>query len=124
MVDADVLIAGAGPIGLTTAIELGGRGVHFRIVDPITDPPQYAKTVGVQPRTLEVLEGLGVLDRILDAAIQMFGQMVYVNGEKAAQRVDHGEARPAVASPQAGSGWREVSRDEHRHLQVVDRLEP
>ena len=80
-----MLIAGAGPIGLTAAIELARRGVDFRIVDPLAEPPQYAKAVGVQPRTLEVFEGMGVLDRILDAAIQMLGQIVYVNGEKVAQ---------------------------------------
>jgi 2-polyprenyl-6-methoxyphenol hydroxylase-like FAD-dependent oxidoreductase len=46
MADTDVLIAGAGPIGLTAAIELARRGVDFRIVDPIVDPPQYAKLLG------------------------------------------------------------------------------
>ena len=43
------------------------------------------KPLGVQPRTLEVFEGIGVLRRILDAAIQMRRQIVYVNGEKTAQ---------------------------------------
>ncbi|MDF2823399.1 MAG: pentachlorophenol monooxygenase [Mycobacterium sp.] len=80
--DTDVLIAGAGPIGLTAAIELQRRGVSCRIVDPVMEPPQYAKAVGVQPRTLEIFEGMGVVGDILDESIPMRGQMVYVNGEK------------------------------------------
>jgi pentachlorophenol monooxygenase len=80
-----VLIAGAGPIGMTAAIELARRGIACRIVDPLIEPPQYAKAVGVQPRTLEVFEGMGVLRRILDAAVLMRGQIVYVNGERVSQ---------------------------------------
>lgn len=80
MADIDVLIAGAGPIGLTAAIELARRGVRCRIVDPLLEPPQYAKAVGVQPRTLEVFEGMGILRQILDASAQMRGQVVYRDG--------------------------------------------
>ncbi|MBB3604055.1 pentachlorophenol monooxygenase [Mycolicibacterium sp. BK556] len=82
MTDVDVLIAGAGPIGLTAALELTRHGVHCRIVDPVIDPPQYAKAVGVQPRTLEIFEGMGLLHRFLDAAIPLCGQFVYVNGAR------------------------------------------
>jgi pentachlorophenol monooxygenase len=85
MTDVDVLIAGAGPVGLTAALELARHGVHCRIVDPALDPPQYAKAIGVQPRTLEVFEGMGLLHRILDAAIPLYGQFVYVNGTRVAE---------------------------------------
>jgi 2-polyprenyl-6-methoxyphenol hydroxylase-like FAD-dependent oxidoreductase len=83
--DTDVLIAGAGPIGLTAAIELARRGIATRVLDPLAEPPLYAKAVGVQPRTLEVFEGMGVLGAILDAAVRMRGQVVYVNGAKVSQ---------------------------------------
>ena len=79
--DVDVLIAGAGPIGMTAALELARRGIAVQLVDPVTDPPLYAKAVGVQPRTLEVFENLGILRHILDAAIPMRGQYVYADGE-------------------------------------------
>src|ERR1044072_1411645 len=85
MPERDVLIAGAGPIGMTAAIELLRHGVRCRIIDPLLEPPQYAKAVGVQPRTLEVFESMGLLERVLDAAVEMHGQIVYVNGEKVGQ---------------------------------------
>ncbi|WP_431970171.1 FAD-dependent monooxygenase [Nocardia sp. bgisy134] len=80
MVDTEVLIAGAGPVGLTAAIELARRGVTCRIIDAAAEPPRYAKAVGIQPRTLEVFEGMGVLRQVLDSSIQLRGQIVYVNG--------------------------------------------
>ena len=78
--EVEVLIAGGGPVGLTAAVELTRRGVGCRVVDPLTEPRQYAKAVGVQPRTLEVFENMGVLRQILDASAPMHGQLVYVNG--------------------------------------------
>ena len=85
--DIDVLIAGAGPIGLTTAIELRRRGVNARIVDPLEKPLPYAKAVGIQPRTLEVFENMGVLGQILDASAILRGQIMYTNGTEAG-RID------------------------------------
>jgi 2-polyprenyl-6-methoxyphenol hydroxylase-like FAD-dependent oxidoreductase len=61
----EVLIAGAGPTGLTLAIELARRGVGVRIVDRDARPFTGSRGDGLQPRTLEVFADLGILDRVL-----------------------------------------------------------
>ncbi|XXF76241.1 FAD-dependent oxidoreductase [Myxococcaceae bacterium GXIMD 01537] len=60
-----VLIAGAGPTGLTLACELARRGLPFRIIDAAPGPFAGSRGKGLQPRTLEVLDDLGVVDRVL-----------------------------------------------------------
>jgi pentachlorophenol monooxygenase len=79
---SDVLVVGAGPVGLTVAVELRRRGVECRVVDRLAQAPQYAKAVGIQPRTLEVWENQGLLRDALDAATPMWGQLVFVNGQQ------------------------------------------
>jgi 2-polyprenyl-6-methoxyphenol hydroxylase-like FAD-dependent oxidoreductase len=63
--DTQVLIAGAGPTGLTLAIELARRGIDLRIVEKAEQFPAGSRADGLQPRTLEVFEDLGVLEQLL-----------------------------------------------------------
>ncbi|MGH3855859.1 MAG: FAD-dependent monooxygenase [Pseudonocardiaceae bacterium] len=81
----EVLVVGAGPVGLTVGIELFRRGVPCRVIDRLVEAPQYAKAVGIQPRTLEVWENLGVLRDALDAAVPLHGQLFYINGKRVAR---------------------------------------
>ncbi|MDB5482614.1 MAG: FAD-binding monooxygenase, PheA/TfdB family [Caulobacteraceae bacterium] len=60
--DTDVLIVGAGPAGLVLACELARRGVGFRLVEQRGEALRASRGKGVQPRTLEIFEDLGVLD--------------------------------------------------------------
>lgn len=55
-----VLIVGAGPTGLTAAMELSRLGVAVRIVDKAAEPSTTSKALAVQARTLELLEPRGV----------------------------------------------------------------
>lgn len=61
----DVLICGAGAAGLALAIDLARRGVAFRLVEKGAGPFQGSRGKGIQPRSQEVLEDLGVLDRVV-----------------------------------------------------------
>ncbi|MEU4597427.1 FAD-dependent oxidoreductase [Nocardia sp. NPDC023988] len=65
--DTDVLVVGAGPTGLTLAFELARRGVSHRIIDRNDGPATGSRGKGLQPRSLEVLADLGVIDQILAA---------------------------------------------------------
>jgi 2-polyprenyl-6-methoxyphenol hydroxylase-like FAD-dependent oxidoreductase len=69
MYDSDVVIIGAGPTGLTLALELARRGIAFRLIDQAEAPFAGSRGKGIQPRTLEILENLGVIKAILEAGM-------------------------------------------------------
>ncbi|MBW5480978.1 FAD-dependent monooxygenase [Streptomyces bambusae] len=61
----EVLIVGAGPTGLVLACDLARRGVRAMIVERSPGLFPGSRGKGVQPRTLEVFDDLGVLDEVL-----------------------------------------------------------
>ena len=61
----DILIVGAGPVGLTAACELARHGVRARIVERLDEPSTHSRAAAVQPRTLESLEPLGLPDELV-----------------------------------------------------------
>jgi 2-polyprenyl-6-methoxyphenol hydroxylase-like FAD-dependent oxidoreductase len=61
----DVLIVGAGPTGLTLAIDLARRGISLRMIDAAPQPFAGSRGKGIQPRTLEVFDDLGLIEPIL-----------------------------------------------------------
>jgi len=62
-----VLICGAGPTGMTLALELARFGVPFRIIDKALHGAEQSQALGVQARTLELLEPARITDRLLAA---------------------------------------------------------
>ncbi|MGW2815104.1 FAD-dependent monooxygenase [Streptomyces sp. NPDC001415] len=63
----DVLIVGAGPTGLTLAIDLARRGVPALLVEKADRLFPGSRGKGIQPRTLEVLDDLGLAETVLRA---------------------------------------------------------
>jgi 2-polyprenyl-6-methoxyphenol hydroxylase-like FAD-dependent oxidoreductase len=74
-----VLVVGAGPTGMTAAIELNRFGILFRLLDKLLEPATTSPAAVVQARTLELFEQRGLADSMLEAgnkgiAASFYGQ--------------------------------------------------
>jgi 2-polyprenyl-6-methoxyphenol hydroxylase-like FAD-dependent oxidoreductase len=67
---ADVLVVGAGPTGLTLAVALAARGVPVTLLDRLAEGANTSRAGVVHARTLEVLQEIGVADRLVPRGIQ------------------------------------------------------
>ena len=70
MTRTEVLVVGAGPTGLMLACDLARRGVAVRIVDRGLEFPHGSRGKGLSPRSLEVFDDLGVIDRLLKSGLR------------------------------------------------------
>ena len=76
----EVLVVGAGPAGLTHAIELARRGIAVHVVDKRAQASTQAdKAIGIHCRTMEIWERQGVVAEAMAAGTWLHGQTVFVN---------------------------------------------
>ncbi|KAA2213570.1 FAD-dependent monooxygenase [Teichococcus oryzae] len=80
---AEILVVGAGPVGLTLASELARHGARCRIIDRLAAPSPYCRAIGVTPRTLEVWDDMGIAREMLEAGLWITGQRVAIQGRPA-----------------------------------------
>ncbi len=81
-----VLIAGAGPVGLTLANELARYGVPVRIVDTAAERTDKSKALVLWSRTLELFDHAGYVDRFLAIGLQAHGAQ-FSNGRNVIAQV-------------------------------------
>ncbi|MBL0923781.1 MAG: FAD-dependent monooxygenase [Sphingomonadaceae bacterium] len=86
-----VLIVGAGPTGLTLAIELALHGVPFRIVDrEAARPAVESRALGTFARSQEIFERIGALDRMYYEGTPIEGFQFHWNGKMLTRVSLHG----------------------------------
>jgi 2-polyprenyl-6-methoxyphenol hydroxylase-like FAD-dependent oxidoreductase len=64
--NTETLIVGAGPTGLTAAIEMARQGVPFRLVERSPHPAEHSQALLLQARTLEQFERYGIADSAVE----------------------------------------------------------
>src|ERR1700746_1684801 len=67
--DAQVLIVGAGPTGLTLAIDLGRRGVRALVIEQKDAPQFLPKMERCNARTMEIYRRMGIVDQVRAAGL-------------------------------------------------------
>lgn len=124
--DPQVLIVGAGPVGMTLALDLGRRGVRCVLIEASTDPIQYPKMERLNARSMEMFRRLGLADAIRKAGAAMTTRMDAMVARSMAEeplvRFNYGcaaDAQAAIAACRDGSLPREAA-----HLISQYTLEP
>jgi 2-polyprenyl-6-methoxyphenol hydroxylase-like FAD-dependent oxidoreductase len=111
-----ILIVGAGPTGLTAALELARNGVIPTIVDRKSGPSDLSKAVGILPNSLEILKPSGVSEQLLKSGIKLTELNMFFDDKKMlnlplSEAHEHGYV---LALPQ--SETEEILRDKLKDL--------
>lgn len=76
----DVLIVGAGPVGLLLANECARRHLTYRIIEQHPTQSEHSKALAIFPRTLEILDMAGLARPFLEAANRVTSAVVMARG--------------------------------------------
>lgn len=79
--NSDILIIGAGPVGLTLAIILQKAGIDFKIIDKKSKITSTSNAIGVNPRSLEIWKTIGIFDKACKEGLKISGLAFYANNE-------------------------------------------
>ncbi len=82
---APILVVGAGPVGLVLAVDLARRGVPVRLIDTLPAPTAESRAIVIHARTLDQLEALGVLEKLVATGIRATGVEFHADGKPLAR---------------------------------------
>ncbi len=78
--DTEVLVVGAGPVGLMLAAELRRRGISCLVVERLPEASVFCRALHVQSRTLEILEALGLAEAALRLGVRVRAENTWQDG--------------------------------------------
>ena len=94
--DPEVLVVGAGPVGLAAALFLQQYGVRVEIIDTHQRTTQHSYALAIHPHTLRILEEAGLADALINAG-QKLTKVAYYEGRERRAEIDY--SRLALTHP-------------------------
>ena len=86
--DPEVLVVGAGPVGLVAAMFLQQYGVRVEIVDMHQRTTQHSYALAIHPRTLRILDEAGLADALIKAGRKLT-KVAYYEGRERRAEIDY-----------------------------------
>jgi len=94
MADPQVLVVGAGPSGMTAAIELKRLGIDVRVIDRSDHMARYSQALVMQARTLEQLQRYGLVEETIAHGRKLKEAKFYSEGKQIVDfKLDHMDGR-------------------------------
>jgi 2-polyprenyl-6-methoxyphenol hydroxylase-like FAD-dependent oxidoreductase len=90
--DPEVLVVGAGPVGLIAALFLQQQGVRVEIIDMHERTTQHSYALAIHPRTLRILDEAGLSERLI-AAGRKLTKLAFYEGRERHAEVDYSVLR-------------------------------
>ncbi|WP_269523888.1 FAD-dependent monooxygenase [Coraliomargarita parva] len=87
----DVVVLGAGPVGLTAAHVLADRGIDFTLLDRERHTNTHSYALALHPETLELMDQLGIIEPILDEALKLKRAAIFDDHNRQQGVIDYGE---------------------------------
>ena len=84
-VETQVLVVGAGPVGLTAALRLVQAGIAVEVIDEQWRPAGHSYALGLHPSSLALLDELGVAAELIDAGARVPAMSLFERRERRAQ---------------------------------------
>ena len=113
---ADVVVVGAGPVGLTLAMDLAWRGVDVVVLESrAPGEPPSVKSNHVSARSMEIFRRLGVAQKVRNAGLPadypndvvyrtaFLGREITAHQNSVPRRTLHGQGRPGYLVADAGA---------------------
>jgi 2-polyprenyl-6-methoxyphenol hydroxylase-like FAD-dependent oxidoreductase len=92
MLSKNILVVGAGPVGLAAALFLRKQGLKPRIIEKSTESTIYSKALAINPRSLDILSRVGITEHLLKEGVPVRKmRMYYQEKQLIEQRLDEVE---------------------------------